>query len=50
MKYYMNKKTTMVCVSKRALSAENWVEIDHATYLREVVHNGEKYAKICGNA
>ena len=50
MKYYMNKKTTMVCVSRRILSDENWFEINRAVYLLEVEKNGEKYAKICGKA
>ena len=50
MKYYMNKKTTMVCVSRRILSDENWFEISRAVYLLEVEKNGEKYAKICGKA
>ena len=50
MKYYMNKQTTMVCVSRRILSEENWFEISRAVYLLEVKKNGEKYAKICGKA
>lgn len=50
MKYYMNKITTMVCVSRRTLSNENWFEISREVYLLEVEKNGEKYAKICGNA